>query len=106
MHPVHIVPGGVDDAPLATFAALDAPLDTRKRAHELVDAVLVCSDTLHFRASVPRHWDTRVSLHRVSDWQTRMQPRVHVHPSHGALLDVRAGTDTLVTIPQIGKAHV
>ena len=43
MHPVHIVPGGVDDAPLATFAALDAPLDTRKRAHELVDAVLVLS---------------------------------------------------------------
>ena len=104
MHPVHIVPGGVDDAPLATFAALDAPLDTRKRAHELVDAVLVCSDTLHFRASVPRHWDTRVSLHRVSDWQTRMQPRVHVHPSHGALLDVCAGADTLVTIPLVASA--
>ena len=104
MHPVHIVPGGVDDAPLATFAALDAPLDTRKRAHELVDAVLVCSDTLHFRASVPRHWDTRVSLHRVSDWQTRMQPGVHVHPSHGALLDVCAGTDTLVTIPLVASA--
>ena len=104
MHPVHIVPGGVDDAPLATFAALDAPLDTRKRAHEFVDAVLVCSDTLHFRASVPRHWDTRVSLHRVSDWQTRMQPGVHVHPSHGALLDVCAGTDTLVTIPLVASA--
>lgn len=104
MHPVHIVPRGVDDAPLATFAALDAPLDTRKRAHELVDAVLVCSDTLHFRASVPRHWDTRVSLHRVSDWQTRMQPGVHVHPSHGALLDVCAGTDTLVTIPLVASA--
>ena len=104
MHPVHIVPWGADDAPLATFAALDAPLHTQKRAHELVDAVLVCSDTLHFRASAPRHWDTRVSLHRVSDWQTRMQPGVLVHPSHGALLDVRAGTDTLVTIPLLSSA--
>ena len=104
MHPVHIVPWGADDAPLATFAALDAPIHTQKRAHELVDAVLVCSDTLHFRASAPRHWDTRVSLHRVSDWQTRMQPGVLVHPSHGALLDVRAGTDTLVTIPLLSSA--
>ena len=104
MYPVHIVPWGADDAPLATFAALDAPIHTQKRAHELVDAVLVCSDTLHFRASAPRHWDTRVSLHRVSDWQTRMQPGVLVHPSHGALLDVRAGTDTLVTIPLLSSA--
>lgn len=104
MHPVHLVPCGVDDAPLATFAALDAPLDTRKRAHELVDAELVCSETLHFRANIPRHWDARVSLHRVSDWQTRMQPGVLVHPRHGALLDVCVGTDALVTIPLLSSA--